>query len=232
MESSAAAVFAFTAGPTRAELSASFQTGEAAAYSRAGAIWVHQVHGIQIARWSAENSFDPSTFECDTQADGVTVDARVVADLADAPTPIVVTADCVPILWAASAAPIWGVVHASRKNLEDGILGALEREFADLDLAGAQVEAILGPAICGKCYEVGPDLADKWTAIDPQAITVSRTSRPALDLPGHVARTLEERGVRVFRFGDCTLHNPHWFSYRRDQTAQRNLSWIRKARRD
>lgn len=213
----------FVVGGTRADLAARFLLETGAARSLAGAVWVHQVHGTRIARWQPHAPFDT-----DQEADGVTVDARSLDDSLQAPTAIVVTADCVPILWAHRREPLWGAVHASRQNLEDGILDSLTREITDLQATWADIDVVLGPAICGSCYEVGSELGDKWQQIDPQTLRLSTHGRPALDLPDYVSRMLASQGACVSTWASCTFENPHWFSYRRDQTVKRNLGWVRK----
>lgn len=64
-------------------------------------------------------------------------------------------ADCVPIsLWNPSTGRI-GLVHAGWRGTAAGILGgALRRLREAAGDAGADVRIHLGPAICGRCYEV------------------------------------------------------------------------------
>ncbi len=218
-------VYDFDTSQTCLALSKKFQNSANNYYSKGGAIWVRQVHGTGIAKWTPHSS---PRFDCEQPADGITVDARDLNDVTAAPTPIVVTADCVPILWVSTDAPVWGVLHASRKNIEDGLLAVYAQQMQTLNLEFSQVLAIIGPAICGKCYEVGTELGQKWRQIDPLALRTSKNDLPALDLPDHVGRWLQHRGATTVRFGECTLEEDRWFSYRRNGTGQRIKSWIRK----
>ncbi|HSH76883.1 MAG TPA: polyphenol oxidase family protein [Longimicrobiales bacterium] len=69
------------------------------------------------------------------------------------------TADCVPVFLVAPVARMVAVVHAGWRGAAAGILErgiALVTERADCGVAGVHVH--LGPAICGECYEVGPEI--------------------------------------------------------------------------
>ena len=94
-------------------------------------------------------------------------------------------ADCVPVFVVAPEARAVAALHAGWRGT---VAGVLERGLAVLaERAGAPVSALhvhLGPAICGACYEVGPEV------FEALGQPVPRAPRP-LDLRGVlVARAL------------------------------------------
>jgi len=67
-------------------------------------------------------------------------------------------ADCVPIFLLEPAHRIMALLHAGWRGIASGIL---ETGLAAMATRGAAVGSIhchLGPAICGLCYEVGPEV--------------------------------------------------------------------------
>lgn len=97
-------------------------------------------------------------------------------------------ADCVPVsLWNPATGRI-GLVHAGWRGTAAGILGrALRRLREPAGDAGAEVRVHLGPAICGRCYEVDTPVlrAFGFTGV-----------RAHLDLRGMLAGQAIAAGVR------------------------------------
>jgi polyphenol oxidase len=84
------------------------------------------------------------------------------------------------------------------------------------------VVADLGPAVCGKCYEVPASMREEVAAVAPAARTTTRSGRPALDLRAGLVQQLHALGVgRVHVDSTCTLESPEHFSHRRDQRTGR-----------
>jgi len=77
----------------------------------------------------------------------------------------------------------------------------------------ADVAAAIGPGIGACCYEVGPDVAERF----------GRTGRVRIDLPALNRAQLAEAGVaeaRIYSSGLCTMCDGQVFhSYRRDREA-------------
>lgn len=149
---------------------------------------------------------------------------------ADASQPLaVMVADCVPVVFVGTAGErtISAVAHAGRRGLLDGILSAT---IESMHAAGAtRLEAWIGPAICGRCYEVPAEMAADAEAQRPGISSRTAQGTSGLDLPAAAAAELREQGVAVTESGICTLENKNYFSYRRDPATGRlaGLVWDR-----
>jgi len=120
------------------------------------------------------------------------------------------TADCLPLALVRrnGTAPAVAVLHAGWRGLLDGIVAAGVRA-----LGGGELAACVGPAIGPCCYEVGPEVAEPFTAAYGPAVLRGRH----LDLWGAAEAALREAGVAsVERVDLCTHCNPElFFSHRR-----------------
>lgn len=131
----------------------------------------------------------------------------------------VLVADCVPVLLADPVARVVGVAHAGRNGVLAGVVHrALDRLVAR-GADPARVRAAVGPAVCGRCYEVPATMRDEVAAVVPETFTTTREGTPGLDLPSGVVAQLAARGVAATRVERCTLEDPDLFSHRRASAA-------------
>ena len=70
----------------------------------------------------------------------------------------ILTADCVPVLFAAPEMGVIGAAHAGWRGAVDGVLEATIAMMAKQGIAPDQIEAVIGPAIQQANYQVGDDL--------------------------------------------------------------------------
>lgn len=166
-------------------------------------VWMEQVHGRRVAKVSsADGSPHPVT------------DALVTAEPSLAL--VVMAADCVPVLLADETAGVLGAAHAGRVGARIGVLGAT---LAAMVAAGAQREritALLGPAVCGRCYEVPAAMRDDVEAHVPGSASRTRAGTPGLDIRAGLRAQLLAAGVGgVAQDPRCTLESPELFSHRR-----------------
>jgi polyphenol oxidase len=120
----------------------------------------------------------------------------------------VTIADCVPIFIAHPSRAI-ALVHAGWRGTAAGILRVAIAAFAARGLAAADLRVHLGPAICGHCYEVGPEVYLQLAGV--------RIDRPrAVDLRAVLAKQATDAGVRsVSTSPACTrCDNGLYFSHR------------------
>ena len=183
---------------------------------------VSQVHGadvwLDLAR--SDSLPDVAAIEADglvTTRTGVALSVRV--------------ADCMPIAVA------WGdaiaAIHAGWRSLEGGVIEAtlsvLRRAIgAAVALDGVRPHAVIGPALCPECFEVGEEVAARF---DP-AIIIRRDGapRPFLDARADAVRRLEDAGCLVEHVDLCTSCDPRLFSHRGDGgTTGRQSVLVRRA---
>ncbi|MDR1393878.1 MAG: polyphenol oxidase family protein [Bifidobacteriaceae bacterium] len=172
-----------------------------------GLVLARQVHGRELC-WVESAEITPGWPTCDALAtclDGIGLVIR--------------TADCAPVLLADPAARLIAAVHAGWRGLLAGVVPAA---VAALRARGAEaISASIGPAICAKCYEVGPDLA-KRAESEGHLVIGGADGRFWLDLPGSIARQLELADVRLVRAGlGCTAESDRLFSWRARQETGR-----------
>jgi polyphenol oxidase len=119
----------------------------------------------------------------------------------------VTLADCVPV-FIAHPARVGVLLHSGWKGTAARILDRGLRALASLGLDVGDAHVHLGPAICGKCYEVGPDVI--------AAVTGDKVTRPTLlDLRAVMAEQARQAGATVSVSEWCTRHhNERFFSHR------------------
>jgi YfiH family protein len=136
------------------------------------------------------------------------------------------TADCVPVLLAAEEAV--AAVHAGWRGALTDVAGRAVEAFLALVSNRSAARAWIGPSIGPCCYEVGPEVAERF----PGGFTrQSSGDRFLLDLPGVVRSQLERSGIppgNVIADWACTkCGGDRYASYRRDgERAGRMIALI------
>lgn len=181
--------------------------------------WLTQVHGTVVV--DAANANDaPEADASFTMKPGVVC--------------AIMTADCLPVLLADKAGRVVGAAHAGWRGLANGIL---QNTVTHMQNAGADdLVAWLGPAIGPKQFEVGEDVLQAFTAVDPSAATAfnkigDRPGKYLADIYQLATDILLRAGVASVSGGNfCTVSDPRrFYSFRRDGTTGRmaSLIWIR-----
>lgn len=185
---------------------------------------MHQVHGNAVAVVGADVQPAPA-------APGVTgwpeADALVTAEAGV--TLVVRVADCVPLLIASAAGHDLGpvaAVHVGRAGL---VAGVVPRAVAALRRLGAdRLRAWVGPAICGRCYEVPEQMRADVTRVVPEAWAETSWGTPAVDVVAGVQAQLAQEGAEAALVGPCTRESDDLYSHRRDgQGAGRSAGLVR-----
>ncbi|MCF7886876.1 MAG: polyphenol oxidase family protein [Candidatus Omnitrophica bacterium] len=132
---------------------------------------------------------------------------------------VVKTADCLPLLFA-NKDHLIGVIHMGWRPAKKGILRNIPFNLTDF-----KVVAGLGLRSC--CYQVG----DEFRKFEELSSYLKITPKRVFFNPIQFARDqLISQGLDKDNFFDlnlcsyCSKHN--FFSYRRDKTIRRNLSFI------
>jgi polyphenol oxidase len=88
-------------------------------------------------------------------------------------------------------------------------------------LGAIEIHAILGPSICGSCYEVPFQMQQDVIAKHPRALATTRKGTPALDLPKALIADLLAAGVSYEASTSCTFEDQMYFSHRRQNPTGR-----------
>lgn len=192
-----------------------------AAFLPASPAWLHQVHGAAVARLPCPASPAPLADAAVTAEPGVVC--------------AILTADCLPVLFADRAGSAVGIAHAGWRGLAAGVLEATLAALREFGAQPADVLAWLGPAIGPAAFEVGDDVRDAFCARDADAAGSFAPQRPGkwhADLYGLARQRLARAGVRRVDGGDfCTYSDARrFFSYRRDRRSGRMAAAIWLAR--
>jgi copper oxidase (laccase) domain-containing protein len=94
----------------------------------------------------------------------------------------VTVADCVPVFVAHPSGAI-ALLHAGWRGTAAGILPAAVRKFSEHGVSPTELSLHLGPAICGGCYEVSPDVyrqitgraVERPTTVDLRSVLADQT---------------------------------------------------------
>ncbi len=135
----------------------------------------------------------------------------------------VMVADCIPLLL--SSMNLVAAVHVGRAGLVNSI--ALKTVTRMQELGADSISAIIGPSICGSCYEVPKELHDSVVSLHPAASSRTSSGTFGLDLPAALKVALETVGVAVESKDICTFEDENYYSYRRNQVTGRQVGVIK-----
>jgi YfiH family protein len=128
----------------------------------------------------------------------------------------VLGADCMPVLFADPAAGVIAAAHAGRPGLAAGILQQTLATMVTLGADPGRTRVVIGPAACGRCYEVPEQMRDDVAAVVPGSAATTRQGTPSLDLAAGAEALLRAAGVETVRRLDiCTIEDERMFSHRR-----------------
>jgi len=125
------------------------------------------------------------------------------------------TADCVPIVLACDGAV--AAIHAGWRGLASGVIDDTVRALS----SRGPHHAVVGPAICSDCYEVGEEVVRGLAQWTPESTFVDRShAKPHVDAAAAAVAQLRAAGVeRVERIETCTRCDDRLWSYRQDGAA-------------
>jgi polyphenol oxidase len=137
----------------------------------------------------------------------------------------ILTADCVPVLFADDAGRVVGAAHAGWRGAVTGILPETVAAMEKLGARRTRIHAAIGPCIGARSYEVGPEFPAPFIAENPENAkffaTAARCRHFMFDLLGYATRQLNGLGLAsVTAAGNDTCAEPEtFFSYRRTTLA-------------
>jgi len=131
----------------------------------------------------------------------------------------ILTADCVPVLFADTEAGIIGATHAGWRG---AIGGVLENTLSAMRALGARsITAAIGPSIAQRSYEVGAELKTAFTTQNTDFncyfIDSTRAGHFLFDLKSFVRDRLSDAGVQDINLleNDTYIEEDDFFSFRR-----------------
>jgi YfiH family protein len=175
-------------------------------------------------------------------ANPAAANALAVADAAVTRRPgricAILTADCLPVLFASMAGDRVGAAHAGWRGLAAGVI---EATVAALGCPPRELLAWLGPAIGPRHFEIGDEVRRELLRSgaggdgdgaaysgDAAAFVLNARGRYLADLYALARRRLEQLGVAgIYGGGECTYSDiDKYFSHRRDGRTGRQASLI------
>jgi YfiH family protein len=180
---------------------------------------IRQVHGTRVRKLEDGAGRLPDVTEADQQleeADGQATAARGTA-------PMVLVADCLPVLVAGGGA--LAVLHVGWRGLAGGIVPHGVSAARELGSEG-RLEAAIGPGAGACCYEVSEQVHAMFASYGERARNGAN-----LDLKAVAREQLARAGVGVVHdVGLCTICGGDFFSHRRDRGVtgrQAGVGWLR-----
>ena len=124
---------------------------------------------------------------------------------------VALAADCVPFGLVDPVNGVIAVGHAGWRGVLANVMQALLDEFASTGAQLKHTQAVIGPAICAKCYEVPAKRVEQFRNVCPEAIASTKN----LDLTAGVKSVLATQVTKIHDISGCTLESSNLFSYRR-----------------
>lgn len=178
--------------------------------------WLQQVHGVAVHRVASR---EPGVTPPQADAAVTDIPGAVLA---------ILTADCLPVLFAAKDGSQIAAAHAGWRGLAAGVL---EATVAAMRSAPENLLAWLGPAAGPAHYEIGEEVRSAFVDTDPGAAICFVATRPGhylINLYALARRRLAAVGVRDVSGGDlCTISDAtRFYSYRRDGRTGRMAALV------
>ncbi len=192
-------------------------------------LWLKQIHGVVVSTPQSRQLNPSDVLEADASVSNTPGEVLVI-----------LTADCLPVLFSNRMGTVVGAAHAGWRGLCSGILENTLAQLLAIS-AGTTVDDIivwLGPAIGPESFEVGEDVVNAFK--ESELPFFSEGFQPIPNKVGKflaniyllARRRLEACGVRAIFGGEfCTVRDQEqFFSYRRNGQTGRFASaiWLSK----
>jgi len=190
-------------------------------------IWLKQTHGVTVSTPVLRASLVGEAVEADASVSNIPNEVLAI-----------LTADCMPVLFASKDGDVIGVAHAGWRGLSGGVIENTVHEMLSLSpcLSPKDILVWMGPAIGPTVFEVGEDVRQAFSTQSQSVL--SQAFKPITQSPGKylanlyllALERLQSLGVEQIHGGDfCTFNDQeNFFSYRRDKQTGRfaSLIWI------
>ena len=165
--------------------------------------FMNQVHGDKVVVIDELLATDPTCDAMITTKTGISL--------------VVMVADCIPLLFISREAV--AAVHVGRAGLINKV--AIKTLHQMRTMGAIDVHAIIGPSICGRCYEVPFEMQQDVIADHPRAFSTTHKGTPGLDLPAALIADLVAEGVSYEASSICTMEDDLYFSHRKHNPTGR-----------
>ena len=190
-------------------------------------LWLNQTHNT-IVHLQTNNEY---------QHDAPPPEADAVVLTQRGQVGVVMTADCLPVLFASEDGQVVGAAHAGWRGLVDGVLEETVRVMREQ--GAQQIQTWLGTAIGAARFEVGADVLTEFLLKTPAAAGDVRvhfkphpdhSDKYLADIYGLARDRLRAVGINDISGGEhCTVTEAdRFYSYRRDKITGRmaTLIWM------
>ncbi|HDZ49423.1 hypothetical protein LCGC14_0265920 [marine sediment metagenome] len=166
-------------------------------------LWLNQTHGARV-----QQGYQPEPADADAS---IATSNKYAC--------VVLTADCLPVMFCNRAGTQVAVAHAGWRGLAGGVL---EATIAAMNTDPDDILVWLGPAISNAQFEVGPEVYGAFVAVHPDTAEAFdhspyRLGHYMADLYRLARFRLEALGVNQISGGHfCTACESRFYSYRRD----------------
>ena len=165
--------------------------------------FMNQVHGDAVVVIDQKLDTDPTCDAMITTKPGISL--------------AVMVADCIPLLFVSKE--VVAAVHVGRAGLINRV--AIKALHQMRNMGAIDVHAIIGPSICGRCYEVPFEMQQDVIADHPRAFATTHSGTPGLDLPAGLIAELVAEGVTYEASTVCTMEDELYFSHRKHNPTGR-----------
>jgi len=153
--------------------------------------------------------------------------------ITEEPWPLLIAvADCFPVVVYEPHEKMVAIVHCGWRGTVAGILPrAVARLIRETGGRASELRAVIGPGICGDCYEVGDDVVQAafQAGLGSHVSADAALGRTRFDIAGALRQQLIEGRVghdHIDRVQRCTFEDPAMASFRRDGTTTRSAAVV------
>lgn len=167
-------------------------------------VFMEQVHGKSVA--VIDRRYEADVPMADAM---VTTTAGLVL--------VALAADCAPVILWDEQAFVAAVMHSGRPGTRLNIAAETVRTMVSLGARADCINALIGPAICGDCYEVPVTMRADVERHAPGSGCTTSAGTPGLDIRAGIVGQLRAAGLTAIAVDSrCTAQEPDLFSHRRD----------------
>jgi YfiH family protein len=177
--------------------------------------WLQQIHSTKVVDAHAASGYLLEADACVAKRAGAAC--------------VVMTADCLPLLFCDKQARVVAAAHAGWRGLLNGVI---ENTVAQMAVEPQQIMVWMGPAIGPQAFEVGVEVRQQFIAKSGEAESAFRPSAAPgkyyADIFSLAKQRLNALSINnIYQQGSCTYSEPErFFSYRRDGQTGRMAAAI------